>query len=133
MSFSNLFLTSLLLHHCQIQVGREVNSSQICQFRSILNSNICSILQYLTLKSLSFCGFLQYSFGFHSRYCEIHGFQLNPWYSYICSTCNFLIYMLWVRYNAGCVFLRFRRQRWPVFVWFIHITCQFTSLMCVIL
>ena len=128
MSFSNLFLTPFLLHHSRIQVGKWVTSSQICQFRSILNSQYLQYFAIFDLKSLSFCGFLQYSFGFHSRYCEIHKFQLNPWYLYICSTCNFLIYMLWVRYYTGCVFPHFRGQRWPVFVWFVLFI---TSLWCV--
>ena len=94
----------------------------------ILNSQYLQYFAVFALKSLSFCGFLQYSFGFHSRYCEIHGFQLNPWYPYICKLIIFNISVLWTKCNAGCVFLHFRRQWWPVFVWFVLFI---TSLWCV--
>ena len=77
LSVFNLFLK--LLHHlchCRIQVVRGV-SLQNCQFRSLLNSKLVnySILQYLLWNPSRFSDFIQYFVGFHSKYCEIHGFK----------------------------------------------------------
>ena len=92
--FLNLFLNfSTILCHSRIQMGRGV-SSQNYQFRSILNSkfvinytNICNICSEILS---CFADFFQYFVRFHSRYCEIHGFLVNPWNLYICLICNCL-------------------------------------------
>ena len=86
------------------------------------------------LKSLLFCGLSSIFFWISLQlYCEIHGFQLNLG---ICIFVNLLlIYLYCEPNNADCVFPHFRRQWWSVFVGFIYIiyiTCQFTSLMCII-
>ena len=125
MSVSNFSNFSLLLHHCRIQ-GREVNSSQICQFRSILNSaifaifcSICSeILVILWISSIFFWISLQILWNPWISIKSLVSVYLSIYYLYVVNQIMQIVY-----------FLCFRGQRWSVFVWFIlYITCQFTSL-----
>ena len=101
------------------------------QFRSTLNLQYFAIF---ALKSLLFCRFLQYSFGFHSA------ILWNLWISIKSLISIFVICILWTKYYAGCVFLRFRRQRWPVFVWLFYLylliyiseVCHFVTGICIV-